>query len=310
MKTLSRKRPSAQAFVNRSRAWPAIAIVLGLLIFCVSAYSQCISGSEGPAAGELLRRVVDHELSAQSNDYTHWMYQVTEGDSGKEQVKLVVETSGGNLNRLVSVNGQPIPADQEKQENQRIETLIHNQNEQQKIRRAQQEDDRQTESLFKMLPDAVTACYGQRQGDLVEILFTPNPNFHASSHEAAVFHAMEGRIWMNSQQNRLAEIEGHLIKPVKFGGGLLGHLDQGGEFHVKQSEIAPGHWEITLMHVNMHGKALFFKTISVQQHEVRSNFQRVADNLTLAQAAEELQKKSAVGAGSNTDVRIAAQKGL
>ncbi len=41
----------------------------------------------------------------------------------------------------------------------------------------------------------------------------------------------------------------------------------------------------------MHGKALFFKTISVQQNEIRSNFQRVPDNLTLAQAAEELQKQ-------------------
>jgi hypothetical protein len=121
---------------------------------------------------------------------------------------------------------------------------------------------------------------------------------------------MEGRIWVNSQENRLAEIQGHLTRPVKFGGGLLGHLDQGGEFHVKQSEIAADHWEITLMHVNMRGKALFFKTINVQQHEVRGNFQRVADNLTLVQAAEELQKRSAAATGSNSGVQIAIKRGF
>jgi hypothetical protein len=149
-----------------------------------------------------------------------------------------------------------------------------------------------------MLPDAVTARYGERQGDLVEILFEPNPKFHPSSHEAAVFHSMAGRIWVDTSQNRLAEIEGHLIKNVKFGGGLLGHLQKGGEFHVKQSEVAPGYWEITLLHVNMHGKALFFKTIAVQENEIRTNFRRVPDNLTLSEAAEQLQKQSTVKSAS------------
>jgi hypothetical protein len=43
----------------------------------------------------------------------------------------------------------------------------------------------------------------------------------------------------------------------------------------------------------MRGKALFFKTISVQQDEMRSDFRRVPDNLTLAEAAEELQRRCA-----------------
>jgi hypothetical protein len=85
---------------------------------------------------------------------------------------------------------------------------------------------------------------------------------------------------------------------VRFGGGLLGHLDKGGEFHVKQAEVAPALWEITLLHVNMHGKALFFKTIAVQENEIRTNFQRVPDNLTLSEAAKQLQKQSTVKSAS------------
>jgi hypothetical protein len=54
---------------------------------------------------------------------------------------------------------------------------------------------------------------------------------------------------------------------------------------------APGHWEITLLNVNMHGKALFFKTISVQQNEIRTDFQPMPDNVTLAQGAEELHRQ-------------------
>jgi hypothetical protein len=73
---------------------------------------------------------------------------------------------------------------------------------------------------------------------------------------------------------------------VKFGGGLLGHLDSGGQFEVKQEEVAPGYWELTLLNVNMKGKAFFFKTIGVQQKFRRTEFHQVPDDVTLAQAAD------------------------
>ena len=273
-------------------------IATAFLVFCIPALSQNTSGDAKLSAGELLRRVVNSELKAQANDHSHWMFEVKAGVSGKEQVKVAVQTREGYLDRLKFSNGQPISPEQEKQEDQRIARLLKTPDERKKQQRAQQQDAQKTERLFKMLPDAVTASYGKRQGELVEILFEPNRNFHPPSHEAAVFHAMAGRIWINTRENRLVEIEGHLTRGVKFGGGLLGHLDKGGEFHVKQSEVAPGLWEITLLHVNMHGKALFFKTIAVQENEIRTNFQRVPDNLTLSAAAQQLQKQSSVKSAS------------
>jgi hypothetical protein len=41
----------------------------------------------------------------------------------------------------------------------------------------------------------------------------------------------------------------------------------------------------------MKGKALFFKTISVQQDYSRSDFNQMPDDLTLAQAANALDKQ-------------------
>jgi hypothetical protein len=274
-----------------------------LIISCASAVSQSTSSNGSLSAGELLRRVVESELKAQSADHSHWIYQVKTEEAGKEQVKWVVETHEGDVDRLWSVNGRPITKARQEQEDQRIERLLDNSGERKKRQRAQQEDGQQTERLFKILPDAVTARFGERKDTLVEILFEPNPNFHPASHEAAVFHAMEGHIWIDEKENRLAEIEGHLIRPVKFYGGMLGHLDKDGKFHVKQSEVAPGHWEITLLHVDMRGKALFFKTISVQQNEIRSNFQPVPENLTLAQGAEKLHRQCTAQAGFQASLK-------
>jgi hypothetical protein len=291
-----RVRAALEAGVKLKTACAGFCVLAAAALFCFTAYAQ--SSSDGIPAGELLRRAVDGELKAQAADHSEWMYQTRVRDDGKDQMKMVIDTREGDLERLRAVNGHPLTPEQEKQEDRRIENLIHNRHEQRKLRREKEEDGQKTERLFKMLPEAMTARYGSRQGDLVEILFTPNPKFRPPSHEAAVFHGMEGRIWINTRENRLAEIEGHLMEAIKFGGGLFGHLDKGGEFHVKQSEVGPGHWEITLLHVNMHGKVLFFKTIGVQQDETQTNFQQVPDNLTLAQAEEELRGKRAVASAS------------
>jgi hypothetical protein len=122
---------------------------------------------------------------------------------------------------------------------------------------------------------------------------SPTRRFHPPDREAKVFHAKEGNIWLDTKQNRLAEITGHLTQEVKFGGGFLGHLDKGGKFYVKQEEVAPGYWELTRLNVQMNGKALFFKTISVRQKYTRGDLKRIPDNLTIAQAAEMLQGQSA-----------------
>jgi hypothetical protein len=115
---------------------------------------------------------------------------------------------------------------------------------------------------------------------------------------------MQGSIWVNTKQARLAEINGHLIQEVKFGGGLLGHLNPGGTFDVKQAEVAPGYWELTVLNVHMKGKALFFKTIAVQQEYSRNNFKQVPDDLTIAKGIQILEKQATPPAGT----RVSAPK--
>ena len=82
-------------------------------------------------------------------------------------------------------------------------------------------------------------------GNLAKLSFRPNPNFHPPSLEARVFHDMEGEMWVDCKQERLAAFNGQLKQDVNFGFGLLGHLDKGGHFEVRQAEVVPGHWDMT-----------------------------------------------------------------
>jgi len=75
------------------------------------------------------------------------------------------------------------------------------------------------------------------------------------------------------------------MQDVTFGWGILGRLYKGGTFHVMQSRLAPDDWELTKLDVHIHGRALFFHTISENQAEVKTGFEPVPPGTTLARAA-------------------------
>jgi hypothetical protein len=55
----------------------------------------------------------------------------------------------------------------------------------------------------------------------------------------------------------------------------------------------------------MSGHALFFKNINVKQHEVKSEYRRMPDDLTMAQAYQLLEKdKGAVSATATPAVAV------
>ncbi|PYX70619.1 MAG: hypothetical protein DMG72_18465 [Acidobacteria bacterium] len=268
----------------------AITVLIALLP-AATAFSQSDSVDRGTSANDLARAVVANELKSQDANHSRWMYHVDRDEQGKKKAKEVVQTGQGSLDRLVALDGRPLTANEQQQENKRIESLVRNPQEQQRLEQTKRKDAEQCKAFFQMIPNAFTFSYAGREGNLIELSYKPNPNFQPSSREARVFHEMEGEMWVHETQRRLVRLRGQLIADVKFAGGLLGHLEKGGHFNVEQTELLPTRWELTVMEVDMKGKALFFKTIAVQEKEHRSDFRTVPDSLTLSEAADMLTKQ-------------------
>jgi hypothetical protein len=266
----------------------SVVVTLTIILLGVPARTQSVPSSQ-VSANELARRVVTNELSFQ-DDHTNWMYRLEKEQYGKKQVQEIIETKEGSLSRLLSINDLPLTPKQQLEEDQRVRELMTSRSEQQKLRRALDAETLQGRRLFKMLPDAFVFSYAGGDGNLVKLSFRPNSSFHAPSLEARVFHDMEGEMWIDCKQERLAAFDGHLTQTVKFGFGLLGHLDKGGHFEVRQAEVVPGHWDMTTLSLEMTGKALLFASIGVQKKENHRDFHRVSDDLTLMQAAEILNR--------------------
>lgn len=241
-----------------------------------------------------VKNVIYNEMHPPSASNTHWKYRLEKSSGSKEESRTVIETKSGSLDRLVAISGKPLTPSQQADETKRILKFAHDRDAQRKAEEARRKDGEQCDSFLKMIPDAFLFEYAGENGTAVKLNFKPNPRFQAPSREGRVLQQMAGEMWVDGRQQRLISISGRLMNDVKFGGGLLGHLAKGGEFTVKRAEVVPGDWELTELTVNMQGKALLFKSIAVQQKEVHSNFERMPDDLTLADAANALLKQTLV----------------
>jgi len=265
-----------------------------LILFCllrppvVGAVAQ---SSQGPTEAhlnpqELVREVVENGLRQKNREQTHWSYREVVLKDGRLETRQVCQTNAGTIDRLVAINDQPLSAEQQRREDARVQTLLADPNEIRKERQKQRDDSARQFRMFATFPDAFRYEYAGREGGLVKLAFEPNPQFVPSSRQEDVFHHLEGMMWINPDQKQLARIDGQLTSEVKFAGGLLGHLDKGGVFSVRFRQLNSGQWVMVTLRVEMSGKALLFKTISVHEQRDFDDYRRVADNFTLRQAAE------------------------
>jgi hypothetical protein len=243
---------------------------------------------------DMVKSVIYNELHPPHLSDMRWKYRLDKESDGKQETREVFETKSGSIDRLLARESKPLTPAQADEESARILRFSHNQEEQRKAEQARRKDAEQCDTFLRMIPDAFVFNYAGGTGNLIEVAFKPNPNFRAPSREGKVLQQMAGEIWVDARQKRLVSINGRLMNEVKFGSGLLGHLEKGGQFTVKRAEIAPGDWEVTEMTVNMHGKVLLFKSISVQQKELHSNFERVPDDLSVSDAANLLLRQTLV----------------
>jgi hypothetical protein len=276
----------------------SVGALVNLALVCPLASTRPARGSSGPLsqpADQFVRDVLVHEIAAQAADHSLWTFHELKIEGGERKLFYVCQTGEGEIQRLVAVNGQPLNVQQVRAEDNRIQRLLTHPAEMQEQRKKDHEDGEQALQLLKIFPQAFQFQYDSEQGSLVRVKFTPDPTFRPGSHAEQVFHQMQGTLLLDSQQKRLAAIDGRLTANVKFFGGLLGHLDKGGTFAVTQRNVGSDYWEVTAMKVQMSGRVLFFKTIAVHTDEQYSDYEPVPAGTDLRKAAELV--KNAVARG-------------
>jgi hypothetical protein len=264
-----------------------------LLVVLASASYGSLASGPSQNGRAFAHAVVANELAADANDHSRWMYRDDNKTRDKHTVKLVIQTSEGDLSKTIERDGRSLTPEEQKKEEERMDAFVQDANLRQKQKQDHAQDAERASSLTKMLPDAFLWTFAEQNDAETTLRFEPDPQFNPPTREARVFAAMAGTMVVDTKQKRIKQLRGTLTRNVDFGYGLLGQLEKGGTFEIERQQIAPGVWEITSTHIHIRGHALIFKSISEEQDEVTSQYHPTPPSLTLAAAAKMLKDGSA-----------------
>jgi hypothetical protein len=231
---------------------------------------------------QMIQQAVDTERAAIRNDHSNWIY-LEEDDKPKEHVvQWVASTHQGNVERVLQRDDKEVALDKQREA---VTKFLQDSRAQRKQVEEAAHDNQQLDDLLKLLPAAFVWTVTSANDTSTSLHFDPAPNFHPPTREARIFSSMTGDVVVNNQQHRICKIKGHLLHDVTFGGGLLGRLKERSSFSLEQQQVGPAFWELTQMHIHLEGNALLFKSVSLQQDDKRTRFQREAEDVALGQAA-------------------------
>lgn len=282
------------------RPLPATAVCLLALAAGIGAPGQENNSPTIPA-DELVRLTVAKEVAAANHSEIKHIFRSLKKTARGTQTHLYVETTSAMAGILVAINDRPLSAQQQQAETNHLTWLINNPDQLRRKESREEEDADRSLRIVKALPYAFRYQYagtqpsapglGKEGTELVRLNFSPNPAYSPPTHVEQVLTGMNGFLLIDEASRRIALINGTLFKDVTFGWGIFGRLDQGGHFLVQQADVGDGVWEITQMHLDIRGKILLVKPISIVSDEVFSDFRRVPDTLTFAQGAEMLKSE-------------------
>ena len=302
-------------------AAPRYAMCLVAALFCGLCSPRALAAD--PSAklppAEIVRRAVHNEISCNQGPGLHFMFKDEKKTPQLSQTKLMVETSDATAGLLVMENGHPLTPQQRHDEEARLAAYVQSPQELRKKKKQEKEDAEHTLRILAALPDAFLyepdGTEQSREGlggpgdELLRLKFRPNPNYNPPSHVEQVLTGMRGDLLIDTAQDRIAEINGTLLKEVAFGWGILGHLDPGGRFVVQQADVGNHQWEVTHMELSFTGKVLFFKKLAIHSNDTFSDFHSVPSNLTFAQGVELLKKEAAENSSAAGGVKADRQTG-
>jgi hypothetical protein len=270
--------------------------ILGLILMALLPAWVCSAPAQQSAAMDpaaLVRRAIQHRFDSEQNQ-PPLRSLLRKKDGPRDNTKDIIETRDGDVARLVALNGQPLSAQANQDELDRLNILANHPEVQQHRKQREQKDADRVNRLMRLLPDAFLYRFEGMApgaaGQCYHLSFSPNPRFTPPDVEAAILRGTAGEMWIDQAQERLTRLDAHLITNVDFGWGILGKLDEGGTIQIEQADIGGRNWQVTFLKLNLRGKALMVKSLNIQITEQASHFSPVPAGIDYRQAIQLLQK--------------------
>jgi len=260
-------------------------VLLGLLAGAVQAQSS-----------DAARQIVDTMLHHEGDPAEHrlkYMYlseERSDRTGGHLWRERVVETAMGKVRMLLAEDGKPLSPERMAAEKAKLADIAAHPDVFQRREQAMKNDEQHAEQMLALLHKAFLFDEPHTDGSDLRIGYRPDPAYQPKTMEEKVLHAMSGAVLVDEKTLQLHRIEGKIPADVSLGYGILGTVHAGSSFSTEHEMEPGGEWKDALVNTAIEGKAMLFKEIGRNEHVVHSEFKRLSDSISVAEAVQLLSR--------------------
>jgi hypothetical protein len=273
----------------RSHAFPRVCFMharssfqpsmfLLFLLMVPQAQAQQAANTPLPDIPQLMREVEDHqkELDKLRENYTYSSLRTIQdlGSSGqvtKTETEQFEEffVHGHVIERMVKKNGQPLSEHEQKRETERVTRLAE------KAEKTPREKplEGQTISISRLLEimdvrNPRRENYHGRPSIIFDFIGRKNAKTHGLAEDAS--KVLQGTLWIDEANRQVIYLEASFNDNFRIGGGLLGTIEKGSNYHFDQALVNGELWLPTGGEGTVQARVLMVK--GVHQHYTERDF--------------------------------------
>ena len=260
-------------------------VLLGLLAGAVQAQSS-----------DAARRIVDTMLAHEGDPAEHrlkYMYlseERSDRTGGHLWKERVIETAMGKIRLLLAEDGKTLSPERLVAEKAKLNDIAVHPEAFQRREQSMKNDEQHAEQMLALLHKAFLFDEPHADGSDLRIGYRPDPAYQPKTMEEKVLHSMSGAVLVDEKTLQLHRIEGKVPSDVSLGYGILGTIHAGSTFSTEHEMEPGGEWKDALVNTAIEGKAMLFKEIGRNEHVVHSEFKRLPDNISVADAVQLLER--------------------
>ncbi|MFZ0211259.1 MAG: hypothetical protein WBE20_08585 [Candidatus Acidiferrales bacterium] len=210
-------------------------------------------------------------MKLEEDDEINGKGEITKRTSTLYQVSYI---AGHEIDRKTEVDGKPLTAAQQQEEDDRIKKDI-DRYDKEAANPPKKSDDDVGISDFLRISRLTNPRWERFRGqDVVVFDFGPNPDYKPKKLVEKLIYDLVGTVWVDAQAQDVVRLEARFDNSFKVGGGMLASLQKGSAFQFEQSLVNNEVWLPSYDEIHVGAKLLMLKTFRADQTDHYYGYQK------------------------------------
>ncbi|MBV9268209.1 MAG: hypothetical protein JO061_18720 [Acidobacteriaceae bacterium] len=220
---------------------------LSAAVIALSSLACMVAQSATPDVQDIIKKSVE----ANQRDYEadpKYNYKERDRDGNQTKTYQITMIEGTPYQRLIAINGKPLPKDQadaemKKQEQaaeqRKSESAADRQKRIQKFQRDRERDHNMMDQLTVAFNFTLVGQHRVRGYSVWALKATPKPGYNPPNRDTQVLTGMQGELWINQKNYQWVRVTAEVMHPVSIE-GFLARVEPGTRFELTKAPVGDG----------------------------------------------------------------------